>query len=139
MLRQNNSESTKLDRIVNNYLAPIGLLLFCAFLLFVANIGISFTDNGIRCFNVYCFVNESYENIEIYKINQQYDDGDYVDFDGVCYAIAWDDDYYVLDECQQLGETDKAIMSISDKYNKQIITIDNQDVLFDMYKSEVEE
>lgn len=125
----------KLDKINNKYFAPAAFLFFSLLLFFAANIGISFTDDGIRCHQTPFVVETvSYDDIEIYKIKQLYDDDNgYVDCDGICYAVGWDDNYYILSQCDELGKTDKKIREIASQHGKQIIDIDNDNVLYDMY------
>lgn len=125
----------KLEKISNKYIAPIVLLVISVFVLSLANVGISFTDNGIRSHQLpFSVVEKSYDEIEIYQCKQYYDDDEekYIDYQGICYAIGWDGDYFLMTECDDLSETDKVIKDIADKYQKNIIQVENEDVLADL-------
>lgn len=126
----------KFEKIANKYITPIVFLAVSLFALILANVGISFTNNGIRCHQLpFSVVEKSYDEIEIYQCRQYYDDDEeaYFDYQNICYAVAWDDDYFLLTECEESSETYKTINNIAQKYGKDIIQIENDEVLAEMY------
>lgn len=126
----------KVERILNKYVAPVVIFIISAFLLLLANTGISFTEDGIRYHSVpFSVVEKSYEDIEIYQCKQYYDEDEdaYFDYEDICYVIAWDDDYYVMTACPELSETDKYIKDLATEHNKEINQIENEEVLAEVY------
>ncbi|MCH5316087.1 MAG: hypothetical protein J1E81_09240 [Eubacterium sp.] len=130
---------TKIDKIVNKVLTPIGAAVMAVFFLLGATINIGFFDDY---FKIYYFPTsydvQKYDDVEFARVIHQGSADDYEEFEGVCYAILWEDNYYLLDECDELNETDKMIKDIAYRYQKEIKEIDNIDVLHEMYPEETE-
>lgn len=131
-----NNGSKKFDKISRKYLAPAGCFVLSVILFFTANIGISLNDEGIRC-HQFPFVIEKadYDEVKIYSLEQLYDSDKekFVDVDGVCYAIGWDDNYYILAKCDEGSKIDEKIKETAQKHGKQIITIENDFTLDKIY------
>lgn len=128
--------SKKFDKISREYFAPAGCFVLSVILFFTANIGISFNDEGIRC-HQFPFVVEKagYDEVKIYSLEQLHDSDkdEFIDIDGVCYAIGWDDNYYIFAKCDEGSKVDKKIKETAEKYGKQIIPIENDFALDKIY------
>ena len=75
----------------------------------------------------------SYDDLEVCKVLKYYDDDEdnLVDYEGKCYALLWDDGYYIMTECADLSEADKAVMKIAG--NKPIKEVESEDDIYNMY------
>lgn len=124
----------KLEKIGNKYVAPVVVLVISLVSLFFANSGISFTEDYLRVHKAPLLLEKvSYDDLEIYRVLKYYDDDedDLVDYEGKCYALLWNDGYYIMTECADLSETDKAVMNIAG--DKPIKEVESEDDIYNMY------
>lgn len=134
---KNMNGETKIDKVINHYLAPIGAAFLAIIFLLGASINIGFYDDYFKIYYTPARVEEhKYEDVEFARVMHYGSADDYEEIEGVCYAILWDENYYTLDECDELGETDKKIKEIASAFGKEIKEIDNTDILENMYYEE---
>lgn len=124
----------KIERFGNKYIIPVVALVISAVLFLFANTGVSFTEDCLRVHKAPLLLEEiSYDDLEVCKVLKYYDDDEdnLVDYEGKCYALLWDDGYYIMTECADLSETDKAVMKIAG--NKPIKEVESEDDIYNMY------
>lgn len=124
----------KIERFSNKYIVPLITLVISSMLFFTVNTGVSFTEDCLRVHKAPLLLQEiSYDDLEVYKVMKYYDDDedDLVDYDGNCYALLWDDGYFIMSECEELSETDKAVMHITG--DKPIKEVESEDDIYNMY------